>query len=155
MTPPAPSTVDREIIITRLVDAPRERVFDAWTDREHIAQWWGPRGFTSTVSEMDVQPGGVWRYAMHGPDGLDYRNKAVYIEVAKPERLVYHHGDDAAGDRGRFHVAVTFAEEDKRTEVTMRMLFDSAAECERMKELGAVEGGNQTLERLEEFLGKK
>ena len=77
----------REIVAARVFDAPRELVFDAWTDPEHVAQWWGPNGFTNTIHEMDVRPGGVWRFVMHGPDGVDYNNKIVYIEVVKPERL--------------------------------------------------------------------
>ena len=78
-------------MITRVFNAPRKMVFDAWTDPRQVAQWWGPRGFTTTISEMDVRPGGVWRLVMHGPDGTDYKNKVVYLEVAKPERLVYKH----------------------------------------------------------------
>jgi uncharacterized protein YndB with AHSA1/START domain len=151
----AASTADREIIITRVLDAPRELVFNAWTDPKHIAQWWGPRGFTNTVSEMDVRPGGVWRFVMHGPDGVDYKNKIVYIEIVQPERLVYSHGGDEDGDdSGQFHVTVIFAEQGSKTRLTMRTLFESAAECEKTKKFGAVEGGNQTIDRLEEFLAK-
>lgn len=75
---PAGDTADREIVITRVFDAPREQVFDAWTDSEHVSQWWGPNGFTTTTHEMDVRPGGVWRFIMHGPDGVDYKNRIVY-----------------------------------------------------------------------------
>jgi uncharacterized protein YndB with AHSA1/START domain len=89
-----PDTGDREIIITRTFDAPRERVWEAWTDPKQVIKWWGPNGFTNTLFEMDVKPGGVWRHMMHGPDGTDYPNKVVYIEVVKPERLVYSHGRD-------------------------------------------------------------
>src|SRR5262245_65569471 len=83
------SSADREIVTTRLVDAPPDRVFDAWTDPEQIVQWWGPRGFTTTTSTMEARPGGVWRFVMHGPDGRDYQNKITYFEVVRPERLVY------------------------------------------------------------------
>jgi uncharacterized protein YndB with AHSA1/START domain len=65
------------------------RVFDAWTDPKQITQWWGPAGFTTTTDEMGVKPGGVWRFVMHGPDGTDYKNKIVFIEVVRLERLVY------------------------------------------------------------------
>src|SRR2546430_11151240 len=81
-------TSDREILLTRVFDAPRELVFKVWTDPEHVGRWWGPRGFTNTIHEMDVRPGGVWRFTMHGPDGVDYLNRIVFIEVARPERLV-------------------------------------------------------------------
>jgi uncharacterized protein YndB with AHSA1/START domain len=84
----AKSSADREIVITRLIDAPPERVFDAWTDAAQVVQWWGPRGFTATTHKMDVRPGGVWRFVMHGPDGRDYQNKITYLEVVRPERLV-------------------------------------------------------------------
>jgi uncharacterized protein YndB with AHSA1/START domain len=85
------STSDREIVATRVFDAPRELVFQMWTDPQHISNWYGPRGFTTTTHEMDVRPGGVWRHVMHGPDGTDYPNEIVYLEVVKPERLVYDH----------------------------------------------------------------
>jgi uncharacterized protein YndB with AHSA1/START domain len=94
----ATQTSDRDLVIERIFDAPRQMVFDAWTDPETIGQWWGPRGFTTTVHEMDVRPGGVWRFTMHGPDGTDYPNRVVYDEVVAPERLVYTHGaDDDSG----------------------------------------------------------
>ena len=149
----AAASADQEIVTTRLFDAPRQLVFEAWTDPKHVAQWWGPRGFTNTIHEMDVTPGGVWRLTMHGPDGVDYPNRIVFTEVVKPERLVYDHGS-REGDPGEFHVTVTFAEESGKTRLTMRALFDSAEACRKVKEFGAVEGGNQTLERLAEHLPK-
>ncbi len=86
----------RSIVVTRVFDAPRNLVFDAWTDSRHVGNWYGPRGFTLTTYEMDVRPGGVWRFTMHGPDGVDYPNKITYIEIVKPERLVYDHGGAGA-----------------------------------------------------------
>lgn len=154
-TRPAAATSDREILFTRFFNAPRELVFKAWTDPKHIAQWWGPKGFTNTVQEMDVRPGGVWRLVMHGPDGVDYPNKIVYIEVVKPERVVFDHSSGEAGDSGQFRVTVTFAEQAGKTKLNMRMLFRSAAERDKaVKEFGAIEGGNQTLDRLAEYLAK-
>jgi uncharacterized protein YndB with AHSA1/START domain len=143
---PTASTADREIVMTRLFDAPRELVFKAWTDPKQIPQWWGPKGFTTTVREMTVKPGGLWRYIMHGPDGTDYNNRVVYNEVVSPERLDYIHGSDE--EPNQFHVTVTFAEEDGKTRITSRMLFPSAEACEAVKKFGAIEGGNQTLDRL-------
>lgn len=149
------STADREIVITRVFDAPRELVFKAWTDPKHVAQWWGPNGFTNTIHEMDVRPGGVWRFIMHGPDGVDYPNKIVFIEVVKPERLVYAHGSDKEDDPEQFDVTITFAEQGDKTHLTMRSLFQSAAERDRVvKEHGAIEGGNQTLARFAEHLAQ-
>jgi uncharacterized protein YndB with AHSA1/START domain len=141
-------TADREIVATRVFDAPRELVFQMWTDPKHVAQWWGPKGFTTTTYEMDVRPGGVWRFVMHGPDGVDYQNKIVYIEIVKPERLVYSHSGGA-----QFRSTVTFAEQGGKTKLTVRMLFESATELDRVvKKFGAIEGLNQTLDRLEEHL---
>jgi len=145
---------DREIVITRVFDAPRELVFEAWTDPEHIPQWWGPNGFTTTIHEMDVRPGGVWRFVMHGPDGTDYGNKVTFVEVVKPERLVYDHGPGDESDSPQFHVTVTFDDEDGKTRLTLRLIFRSVAERDRAVEFGALEGGNQTLERLAEHLAK-
>src|SRR3990172_7075004 len=103
MTSPA----DREIVTARVVDAPGERVWKVWTDREQVAQWWGPNGFTNTIHEMDVRPGGVWRFIMHGPDGVDYQNKIVFNEVVKAERLVYTHSGDVDSKPMHFQVTVT------------------------------------------------
>jgi uncharacterized protein YndB with AHSA1/START domain len=147
VTNPA-STSDREIVATRVFDAPRELVFDTWTDARHISNWWGPRGFTTTTHEMNVRPGGVWRHVMHGPDGRDYPNEIIFLEVVKPERLVYDHVSEP-----RFHTTVTFAEHAGKTKVTARMLFESAALRNKVAvEHGAVEGLHQTLERLAEQL---
>src|SRR5580700_11269312 len=139
----------RSIVITRVFDAPRTLVFDAWTDAKHVGNWWGPRGFTTTTHEMDVRPGGVWRLTMHGPDGVDYQNKITYLEVVKPERLVYDHGGAEA------QVTVTFEDLAGKTRLTMRMVFQSAEERDRVvKKSNAIEGGNQTLDRFGEQLGK-
>lgn len=150
----ASPTADREIVLTRDFDAPRELVFRAWTDPQHLPQWWGPDGFTTTVHEIDVRPGGVWRYTMHGPDGTDYPNRVVYREISAPERLVYDHGDDVDDDPGMFHVTVTFTEEGGRTRVTSRMLFPTAEQREGAVGFGAVELGQQTMGRLAEHLAR-
>jgi uncharacterized protein YndB with AHSA1/START domain len=147
------SASDREIVITRVFDSPRELVFQAWTDAKRVAQWWGPKGFTTTTHEMDVRPGGVWRFVMHGPDGVDYNNKIVYHEVVKPERLAYTHSGD---EDLEFRVTVIFAEQDGKTRLTLRSVFASAAERDRVvKEHNAIEGGNQTLDRFGEYLATK
>ncbi len=143
-------TADREITATRVFDAPRDLVWKAWTDPNQIARWWGPRGFTNTIQEMDVRPGGVWRFIMHGPDGTDYQNKVIYRQIVKPERIVYSHVSGPL-----FESTVTFAEQGDKTRVTVRMLFESAALRDKTaKEFGAVEGLQQTLGRLEEELSK-
>jgi uncharacterized protein YndB with AHSA1/START domain len=141
------SAVDREIVTTRILNAPRELVYRAWTDPKHVEKWWGPNGFTSTIQEMDVRPGGVWRLVMHGPDGVDYKNKSIFVEVAAPERLVYEH---VSGPK--FLSTVTFEDMGGKTKVTMRMVFDTAEDLKRtIKEFGAVEGAKQTMSRLEKY----
>jgi uncharacterized protein YndB with AHSA1/START domain len=153
---PEPATSDREIVQSRVYDAPRELVFEAWTDPKHITHWWGPRGFTTTTYEMDVRPGGVWRFVMQGPDGTDYKNKIVYLEVARPERLTYNHAGEEETEGVKFRTTVTFADRGGKTELTMRIVFETAAERNHVVDKhGAVEGGKQTLERLAEFLASK
>ena len=79
----------RSISATRLFDAPADLVFDMWTDPKHLANWWGPRGFTITTHEFSFKPGGTWRFIMHGPDGRDYKNEIVFREIARPKRITY------------------------------------------------------------------
>ncbi len=149
---PSP-TADGEIVISRLIDAPRELVFDAWTDPKHIGEWFGPDGFTITTHEMDVRPGGVWRFVMHGPDGVDYPNRIAYTEISRPELIAYDHDDDDDPPATSFKARVTFVERDGKTELTMHSLFPTAAERARVvEEHGAIEGGHQTLGRLEAYL---
>ncbi len=153
---PTEALAAREIVMSRLFDAPRELVFDAWTKAEHLAQWWGPRGFSLTTHEIDVRPGGVWRFTMHGPDGVDYRNRIVFLEIVKPERLSYKHDPEKGTEPVNFQVSVTFFEMGGQSGVTVRMLFPSAAAREHVvKKYGADEGLKQTLERLAEHLTRR
>jgi uncharacterized protein YndB with AHSA1/START domain len=144
----------RVIVGSRVLDAPRDLVWRVWTDPTHLAQWWGPNGFRTTTSAYDLRPGGVWRFVMHGPDGRDYQNTITYFEIVRPERLVYSHGGgDEDLEPVSFHTTVTFVPKDKKTLVTLRAIFPTAAERERViREHGALEGGKQTLERLDEHL---
>ena len=146
---------DHEIAAVRIFDARRDLVWKVWTEPEHIAKWWGPEGFTTTTYSMDVRPGGVWRFVMHGPD-RDYQNKVTYLEVVKPERLVYKHGGEKEVEPVNFQVTVTFAGQGGKTRVDMRMVFPSAnARDYVIKTYGAMEGLNETLARLEEYLTKE
>src|ERR1700719_247021 len=125
---PAAVTPDREIVISRIVNAPREMVWEAFTDPKQVVQWWGPNGFTTTIHEMDVRPGGRWRHTMHGPDGADYPNQSVFIEVVEPERIVYSHGGGKKGGPGaQFESTWTFEAQGNKTKLTLRMVFSSAA----------------------------
>ena len=146
-------TADREIATSRVFDAPRDLVWQAWTEPKHLARWYGPNGFTVTTHEMDVRPGGVWRLTMHGPDGTDYPNLSRYVEVVRPERLVYEHGSAERAD-DRFDVTVTFADEGPgKTRVSMRMVFRTQEERDRVVNVyGALQGNRQTMDRLEDHL---
>jgi uncharacterized protein YndB with AHSA1/START domain len=141
---------DREIVLSRTFDAPRELVFRAFTDPAHLPQWWGPRGFTVTVQEIDIRPGGVWRFMMHGPDGVDYPNWIAYQEIAAPERIAYAHGGE--GDEPEFHGSIQFEDDGGRTRLTMRLLLPTVEARARVVGFGAIELGHQTLDRLAEHL---
>jgi uncharacterized protein YndB with AHSA1/START domain len=140
---------NRELTLTRTFDAPRELVFEAWTNPKHLVHWWGPNGFTTTVQEMDVKPGGTWRLVMHGPDGREYHNRIVFLEAEKPARLVYKHEPEPGSEPVSFQTTVTFAAEGTQTKVTLQMLFPSAEVRELVvRTYHAEEGGIQTLGRL-------
>lgn len=148
----AQDTSDREIVITRVLSAPRELAWEAWTNPKHVSHWWGPRGFTTTTHEIAMKPGGAWRFVMHGPDGTNYDNLIVYSDIVKPERLVYLHGSGQPDDPAQFHVTVTFEAMGEKTKVTLRSIFATPEQRAEVLKFGAVEGGKQTLERLDEHL---
>ncbi len=151
VSPPA----DREMVVSRLIDEPTALVFNAWIEPKQLEQWWGPEGFTTTVHEMDVAEDGITRLVMHGPDGIDYPNKLVYTDIQAAKRLSYIQSDDSDADNDGAAVGVTvlFEEEEHRTRITMHTLFKSAAERDRVvQENDALNGANQTLERLDKFL---
>jgi len=147
------NTADREIVIERLINAPRELVYSAWTEPEHLIHWWGPRGFTNTFHEIAVKPGGVWRFMMHGPNNMDFPNKVVFSKVVKNELLEYVHTGEDEDDSHAFHAMITFVAQGDKTLLTMRSVFSTAEERNRVvKEVNAVEGGNQTLDKLQEYI---
>jgi uncharacterized protein YndB with AHSA1/START domain len=150
----AASTADREIVITRTFDAPRELVWEAMTNPKHVVNWWGPNGFSTTIEKMDFKVGGVWKHVMHGPDGTDYPNKSVFTEIVKPERIKYSHGGGTKGKPGaHFEATWTFEAVGKQTRVTLHQLYPTAADRDMIvKTYGAIEGGKQTLARLADYL---
>lgn len=142
-----------ELRLTRVFDAPVQTVWDAWTDPEQVARWWGPRGFTLTTHSKDLRPGGSWVYTMHGPDGTDYPNKTLYHEVVPGRKLVYDHGGN--DDRPPlFRVTVQFAEEDGKTRMDMRMALASPEAAREMRKFIKQAGGDSTWDRLAEYLEK-
>src|SRR5580658_8639339 len=113
---------DREIVITRLIDAPLERVWRAWADPAEIVKWWGPHGFSNETEQREFKTGGFWEHVMIGPDGSRYPNKAKYEEVVEKKSLVYTNGGgkEGSGDGVHFRAYVTFKAVGDKTELTMR-----------------------------------
>jgi len=155
--PPAATTVttpsDREIVITRAFDAPRRLVFEAWTTPEHVRRWYGIRGTTLSVCEIDLRPHGAWHYVIRGPDGAEYGFRGEYREIVPPERLVYTEAYDVEGLRDHPSlVTVTFAEHAGRTTMTSVSLYESAEYRDGHLASGLEAGMVQTLDRLAELL---
>jgi uncharacterized protein YndB with AHSA1/START domain len=146
-------TDPRSIIGIREFDAPRALVFSVWTDPKHLAQWWGPNGFTTTTSSFDFRPGGVWRFVMHGPDGRDYQNPITFEEIVPPERIVYRHDGGEDVEPVKFKQTVLFEDLGGRTRITWRGDFPSAAERDRViKVYGADKGLMETMARLDQHV---
>lgn len=146
------ATADREIVVTHVIEGPRPLVFEAYTDPRHLAEWWGPDGFTTTTHAFEFRPGGVWDFVMHGPDGTDYPNWIQWREIEPPGRLVFLHGE-RQGDPQAFISTVTLVERGGTTEVTMRALFQTKARRDEVVErYHAIEGGRQTLGRLAQYV---
>lgn len=142
------------LITTRVIDAPRETVFEAWTSPAHLASWFGPNGFSTTTHAFDMRPGGVWRFVMHGPDGTDYQNRVVFEEIARPEYIRYRHddGDDDVVETVRFSTEVLFEDEGGKTRITLAAEFPNKAERDRVvREYHADTGAVQTLGRLADY----
>jgi uncharacterized protein YndB with AHSA1/START domain len=144
---------DREVVITRIFDAPRDLVFKASTDPDHIPQWWGPKRFTTKVEKMDVNPGGVWRFIQRDKDGNQYAFNGVYREIVPPEREV--HTFEFEGMPG--HVILetsTFKEFEGKTKLTVTDLFQSVEDRDGMFNSGMKEGATESMDRLEEIVLK-
>jgi uncharacterized protein YndB with AHSA1/START domain len=142
------------IIGSRVFDAPRDLVFAAFTDPKHLAQWWGPDGFTTTTHTFDFRPGGIWRFVMHGPDGRDYQNRITYAEIVPPERIVYRHGGGDDVEPVQFSQTLTFEDlGNGKTRLIWHGTFPSAEERDRViREYGADKGLAQTMARLAEHV---
>ena len=146
--------LDREIVLSRVIAAPRERVFQAWTDPAQIVQWFGPDGFEVQSLECDLRPGGRWRFLYTGPDGTRYDNRMVFLRIEAPRLIEIEHGSDKDEDPARFHVIITFdAQSDGKTVLTMRQLHPTREQRDAVIGFGAVEFGYQTLGKLARFLG--
>jgi uncharacterized protein YndB with AHSA1/START domain len=154
VTDPTTWALDREIVLVRVLDAPREAVFAAWTDAEAFGQWFGPDGFSCTVREMDVRPGGRACFDMVSGDGTVFTNRFDYLEVVPAERLVLDHGTDIDDDPARFRVTIVLDEQaDGKTVLTLRQLHPTVEQRHATIGFGAVELGLQTMQKLAHHLG--
>ncbi len=141
--------LDREIVLSRVVTAPRELVFRAWTDPQHLPTWFGPAGFKVETQEIDICVGGRWRFVFTGPDGTRWTNRMVFLKIDPPRLLEIEHGSDMDEDPNRFRTIVTFDQQaNGKTVVTLRQLHPTKARRDAVMDFGAVEFGYQTLEKL-------
>ena len=149
-----PTTTDREIVICRIIDAPRELVFDAFTDVRHLSQWWGPQGFTTTTRAFEFRVGGVWDFVMHGPDGTDYQEWIIWTEIVPLARIAMLHGE-FSDDPNAFESVITFAPDGAATRIEMRAVFRTKAlRDEAVEKYHAIEGGRQTLGNLAAYVAE-
>jgi len=148
-------SLDREIVLSRVFEAPRELVYEAWTKAEHLTKWFSPKDFVTTTREIDARVGGRWCFDMKGPDGTVWDNRIVFLEMRAPELLVFDHGSDKDDDEKRFRVTITFDEQsDKKTVMTMRQLLRTKEQRAISIGFGAVEIGYGTLDNLAQYLRK-
>lgn len=146
-----------ELIMERSFEAPRERVFSMFTEPDHIARWWGPTGWGTTVYKMEVKPGGIWHYCMRSPEGQEAWGKAIYREIEAPNRLVYvdtfsDEQENEVEGLPTMLITTDFFAEGTGCKVVSATKFDSEEELKSVMEMGAVEGMAQTYDRLEEYL---
>ncbi len=145
----AHATANREIVIARVIGAPRELVFEAFTEVRHLSRWWGPAGFTTTTRSFEFRVGGEWDFVMHGPDGTDYAEWITWTELVPPERITLLHGE-SRDDPNAFESVLTFAPDGAATRIVMRTVFlTRQLRDEAVEKYHAIEGGRQTLSNLE------
>src|SRR6478736_6300950 len=146
------ATADREIVISRVISAPPELVFEAFTQVRHLSQWWGPEGFTTSTRAFEFRVGGEWDFVMHGPDGTDYQEWISWTEIAPPGRIALLHGE-FRDDPNAFESVLTFAPDGAATRIEMRTVFPTQElRDEAVEKHHAVEGGRQTLDNLAAYV---
>lgn len=143
------SPLDREVVVTRVVNADRATVCAAWTDPDQIINWFGPEGFSCTTHEIEIRSGGRWRFDMIAPDGTRYSNRMDFVRVDPPYLIEAIHGQDTANDPDRFRLLVTFDQQGNgKTVVTLRQIHPTPERRNMVIGFGAVELGGQTLAKL-------
>ncbi|GEA87370.1 SRPBCC family protein [Cellulomonas cellasea] len=151
-TPTTTATADREVVVSRTIDAPRERVFEAFTEVRHLTQWWGPDGFTTTTRAFEFRVGGEWDFTMRGPDGTVYPEWISWTEITAPERIAFVHGE-SADDAKAFETVLTFAPDGAGTRIRMHTVFPTREQRdEAVEKYHAIEGGQQTLGNLAAYV---
>jgi uncharacterized protein YndB with AHSA1/START domain len=146
------ATVDREIVISRVINASRELVFEAFTEVRHLSRWWGPEGFTTTTKSFEFRVGGEWVFVLHGPDGTDYPEWITWTEISPPERIALLHGEFRE-DPNAFESVLTFEPDAAATRIEMRTVFPSKElRDEAVEKYHAIEGGQQTLGNLAAYI---
>ena len=152
-----PTIADRELVLTRIIDAPREKVFRAWTEPELLVQWFAPLPWTTPVAETDVRPGGSSLIVMRSPDGNDFPNRGVYLEVVAPERLVFTDAYTAAwepSEKPFMTVILTFEDEGGKTLYTARARHWTVADREAHEQMGFHQGWGQCADQLAALVSK-
>ena len=151
---PAHATADREIVMSRVISAPRELVFEAFTQVRHLSRWWGPEGFTTTTRSFEFRVGGEWDFVMHGPDGTDYQEWICWTEIVPPERIELRHGE-SRGDPNVFESVLAFEPAGDETRIVMRTVFPTKElRDEAVEKYHAIEGGEQTLGNLAAYVAE-
>src|ERR1051326_3973508 len=149
-----PAHADREIASSPGIDAPRERVLEAFTQIRHLSRWWGPEGFTTTTRSFEFRVDGEWDFVMHGPDGTDYQEWITWREIVPPERIALLHGE-SRGDPNAFESVLTFEPAGEQTRIVMRAVFPTRElRDEAVEKYHAVEGGEQTLRSLAAYVAE-
>ncbi|ASW56109.1 SRPBCC family protein [Plantactinospora sp. KBS50] len=150
-----PATADREIVIMRTIEAPRELVFEAFTEVRHLSRWWGPDGFSTTTRSFEFRAGGIWDFVMHGPDGTDYSEWITWTEIVPPERIALLHGE-SRDDPNAFESILAFTPDGGATRIEMRTVFPSRElRDEAVEKYHAIEGGQQTLGNLAAYVAER
>ncbi|AUX28353.1 MULTISPECIES: SRPBCC family protein [Sorangium] len=150
--PEATPTSDRDLVLTRIIDAPREKVFKAWTDPELLKKWFAPQPFTTPFAELDVRPGGASLIVMRDPQGNDYPNRGVFLEVVENERLVFTDAYTTAwepSEKPFMTVILTFEDQGGKTKYTARARHWTVADREAHEKMGFHEGWGQCAAQLE------
>ena len=144
-----PTTPDCEIVSSRIVSFSQELVFKAWTDPNHLKNWWGPKGFTNTFEEFDLRPGGRWKFVMHAPDKGNFQNECEFVKIEKPGEIAW-----IRISKPLFNIVATFEKvSDDKTNVVFRMVFDTAEECAKLRPY-VVDKNEENFDRLEDELSK-